>query len=48
MEDHFTELDIDMLDVDFLTDLLDVVEELTRTTVTLADVQQTSGRCNST
>ena len=40
---EFTELDIDFLDVDFLTDLLDVVEELERTTVTLADVQQTTG-----
>ena len=40
---EFSELDIDFLDVDFLTDLLDVVEELERTTVTLADVQQTAG-----
>ncbi len=37
-------LDIDYLDVDFLPDLLDVVEELTRTTATLADRQaQTTG-----
>ena len=40
---EFSELDIDFLDVDFLVDLLDVVEELERTTVTLADVQETSG-----
>ena len=31
--------DIDFLDVDFLTDLLDIVEELERTTVSLADAQ---------
>lgn len=40
---EFSELDIDLLNVDFLTDLLDVVEELTRTTVTLKDVQADSG-----
>ena len=40
---EFSELDIDFLDVDFLVDLLDVVEELERTTVTLADVQETAG-----
>ena len=31
----FSELDIDYLDVDFLQDLLDVIEELERTTVSL-------------
>ena len=36
-------MDIDFLDVDFLVDLLDVIEELERTTVTLADVQETAG-----
>ena len=36
-------LDVDFLDVDFLTDVLDVVEELTRTTAKLADRQATSG-----
>ena len=40
---EFSELDIDLLNVDFLTDLLDVVEELTRTTVALKDVQADSG-----
>jgi len=40
---EFTELDIDMLSVDFLTDLLDVVEALERTKVTLADAQAGSG-----
>ena len=40
---EFSELDIDFLDVDFLVDLLDVIEELERTTVTLADVQETAG-----
>lgn len=40
---EFSELDIDFLDVDFLVDLLDVVEELERTTVTLADVQESAG-----
>ena len=39
---EFTELDIDMLDVDFLTDLLDVVEELERTTVVFGDAQKVS------
>lgn len=39
----FSELDIDFLDVDFLTDLLDVVPELERTTVSLRDVQSGSG-----
>jgi hypothetical protein len=36
---EFSELDIDMLDVDFLKDLLDVVEALERTRVTLSDSQ---------
>ena len=36
-------LDIDYLDVDFLTDVLDVVEELTKTTARLADQQATTG-----
>lgn len=36
---EFSELDIDMLDVDFLKDLLDVVEALERTKVSLADTQ---------
>ena len=40
---EFSELDIDFLDVDFLVDLLDVVEELVRTENKLRDVQQTSG-----
>lgn len=40
---EFSELDIDMLGVDFLTDLLDVVEELTKTTVTLGDTQSGAG-----
>ena len=40
---EFSELDIDLLDVDFLVDLLDVVEELEKTTVKLADVQASSG-----
>jgi len=40
---EFTELDIDMLSVDFLTDLLDVVEALERTKVTLSDAQAGSG-----
>ena len=45
---EFSELDIDFLDVDFLVDLLDVIEELERTTVTLADVQETVRyRCSS-
>ena len=40
---EFTELDVDFLDVDFLVDLLDVVEELVRTTEDLADVQAQQG-----
>ena len=40
---EFSELDIDLLDVDFLVDLLDVVEELEKTTVKLSDVQASSG-----
>lgn len=40
---EFTELDVDFLDVDFLVDLLDVVEELIRTTEGLADVQAQQG-----
>lgn len=40
---EFTELDVDFLDVDFLVDLLDVVEELVRTTESLADVQANQG-----
>jgi hypothetical protein len=32
---EFSELDIDFLDVDFLTDLLDIIEELEKTTVQL-------------
>ena len=39
---EFSELDIDLLDVDFLRDLLDVVEELEKTTVKLADTQTAS------
>tara|TARA_B100002019_G_scaffold241237_1_gene217159 strand:+ start:1782 stop:2882 length:1101 start_codon:yes stop_codon:yes gene_type:complete len=39
-------LDIDFLDVDFLVDVLDVVEELTRTTASLADKQATTGGVN--
>ena len=34
---------MDFLDVDFLVDLLDVVEELVRTTASLADVQANQG-----
>ena len=37
--DEFSELDIDALNVDFLPDLLDVVEELVRTTAKLEDKQ---------
>ena len=37
--DEFSELDIDALAVDFLPDLLDVVEELIRTTAKLEDKQ---------
>ena len=40
---EFSELDIDLLDVDFLVDLLDVVEELERTTVRLGDAQKKGG-----
>ncbi len=40
---EFSELDIDLLDVDFLRDLLDVIEELDKTTVKLSDAQATSG-----
>ena len=40
---EFSELDIDMLGVDFLTDLLDVIDDLTKTTVTLRDAQADSG-----
>jgi hypothetical protein len=36
---EFSELDIDMLGVDFLKDLLDVVEALERTRVSLSDAQ---------
>ena len=39
-------LDIDFLDVEFLVDVLDVVEELTRTTASLADKQATTGGVN--
>ena len=38
---EFSELDIDLLDVDFLKDLLDVVEALEKTRVDLADAQAT-------
>ena len=37
--DEFSELDIDELNVDFLPDLLDVIEELVRTKAKLADAQ---------
>lgn len=37
---EYSELDIDMLGVDFLVDLLDVVEELIRTTEVSSDSQQ--------
>ena len=40
---EFSELDIDFLDVDFLVDMLDVVEELVRTTAALDDVQKQGG-----
>ena len=40
---EFSELDIDLLDVDFLRDLLDVVEALERTKVVLADAQAGGG-----
>ena len=41
--DEFREIDINALDVDFLPDLLDVIEELIRTTEKLEDAQQVSG-----
>ena len=41
--DEFSEIDIDALSADFLPDLLDVVEELIRTTEKLEDKQATSG-----
>ena len=37
---EFSELDIDYLEVDFLVDMLDVIEELVRTTAVLADAQE--------
>jgi hypothetical protein len=37
---EYSELDIDMLGVDFLVDLLDIVEELVRTTEVASDAQQ--------
>lgn len=37
---EYSELDIDMLGVDFLVDLLDIVEELVRTTEVIGDAQQ--------
>ena len=40
MEGDFSELDIDYLDVDFLQDLLDVVEALEKTRVVLVDDRQ--------
>ena len=40
---EFSELDIDMLDVDFLKDLLDVVEALEKTRVSLSDTQGSGG-----
>lgn len=40
---EFSELDIDLLDVDFLRDLLDVVEALERTKIKLSDVQSGGG-----
>ena len=40
---EFREIDINALDVDFLPDLLDVIEELIRTTEKLEDAQQVSG-----
>jgi len=39
----FNYLDVDFLDADFLVDLLDVVEELVRTTAKLADAQKPTG-----
>ena len=43
MTSRGSRLDIDYLDVDFLTDVLDVVEELTRTTEKFADRQEVTG-----
>ena len=40
---EFSELDIDLLDVDFLKDLLDVIEALDRTKVVLGDAQASAG-----
>ena len=40
---EFSELDIDLLDVDFLRDLLDVVEALEKTRAVLADAQAGAG-----
>ncbi len=40
---EFTELDIDLLDVDFLQDLLDVIEALERTVARLDDQQASTG-----
>lgn len=40
---EFSELDIDLLEVDFLRDLLDVVEALEKTKVVLADAQASGG-----
>ena len=40
---EFSELDIDMLDIDFLKDLLDVVEALEKTRVSLSDAQGSGG-----
>ena len=40
---EFSELDIDMLDVDFLKDLLDVVEALEKTKVSLSNAQGGGG-----
>jgi hypothetical protein len=42
-DDEYTRLDYDALGVDFLVDLLDVVEELIRTMDNLEDVQEESG-----
>ena len=39
---EYSELDVDLLNVDFLTDLLDIVEELVRTTAKFEDAQQVS------
>ena len=40
---EFTELDIDLLDVDFLQDLLDVIEALEKTVARLDDQQASTG-----